>query len=100
MRDNRCRSGGGSGARKLITPAEREDKSNIVLIRRRIRRTAVERVVESERGVEILPQFALDAEVGLHAVPADAAQARVVLDSNVEVFLGAIVGVVRRLEEQ
>src|SRR4030095_4307701 len=55
---------------------------------------------ERQRREEVLPQLTLQAYICLQALPPGVAQARVVLKTDVNVRLRAIVGVVGRPKDQ
>src|SRR5918994_5069168 len=83
-----------------VRPSNRRDDADIIAVGRLVRRTVVVRVEQGERDEQIAQQLLSDAGIELRAVPPAIAQARVVLQPDVETRGRPIIGEIRRLEEQ
>src|SRR5687768_17570746 len=87
-------------AERSVRPADRDHDADIVPVRVRVWRTAVERVVHVERHEEVLPDLASDSRVQLQTLTARIRQAGIVREAHVHTGPGSIVGVVQSPQYQ
>ena len=79
-----------------VRPSHRHGHADVVTVRIGIGWGAVERVEHSEADEEVLQDLAFHGRVELQALAASVAEARVVIESGVEIGLRSVIRVVRR----